>query len=74
MIRSHQVAQKQVMDGYGQWQMVDALGEDQVLLMPGHALEYALCGLLTAAQHRVVCLKACCLVSAHRQAACSYFA
>ncbi|GAB4819766.1 hypothetical protein N2152v2_006812 [Parachlorella kessleri] len=44
----------QVMDGYGQWQAVEPLGEDQVLLMPGHALEYALCGLLPAAQHRVV--------------------
>ena len=37
-----------------EWQEVGPLGEDQVLLMPGHALEYALCGLLPAAQHRVV--------------------
>jgi len=43
-----------VRDAYGEWQEVGPLGEDQVLLMPGHALEYALCGLLPAAQHRVV--------------------
>ncbi|GAB4819769.1 hypothetical protein N2152v2_006815 [Parachlorella kessleri] len=43
----------QVKDVYGEWQAVDPLGEDQVLLMPGHTLEYSLCGLLPAAQHRV---------------------
>ena len=39
---------------YGEWQSVRPLGQDQVLVMPGHTLEYALCGLLPAAQHRVV--------------------
>ncbi|GAB4819768.1 hypothetical protein N2152v2_006814 [Parachlorella kessleri] len=44
----------EVMDAYGKWHEVGPLGEDQVVLVPGHTLEYALCGLLPAAQHRVV--------------------
>ena len=42
------------MDAYGEWQAVGPLGEDQVVLVPGHTLEYALCGLLPAAQARMV--------------------
>ena len=53
----------QVLDGYGKWQAVNPLGEDQVLLMPGHTLEYALCGLLPSAKHRLVGAMACALAA-----------
>ncbi len=43
----------QVLNAYGEWQAVGPLGLNQVLVMPGYALEHALCGLLSAAQHRV---------------------
>ena len=45
------------MDAYGEWHAVGPLGEDKVVLIPGHTLEHALFGLLPAAQHRVVRLQ-----------------
>ena len=53
----------QVRDAYGEWQEVALLGEDQVLLMPGLTLEYALCGMLPAAKHRLVGAMACAIVA-----------
>ena len=43
------------MDGYGDWQPVGPLGDDQVLLVAGLTLEHALCGLLRPGQYRMVC-------------------
>ena len=47
------------MDGYGDWQPVGPLGDDQVLLVVGLTLEHALCGLLRPGQYRLVCALPC---------------
>ncbi len=44
----------QLIDAYEEWQAVEPLCEDQVLIVPGHTLERALCGLLPPAEFRVV--------------------
>lgn len=42
----------QVQDAVGQWHDIE-LGAKQLLLMAGHALEHATCGLIRAGRHRV---------------------